>query len=90
MTIKNYYKGMPCMLGEVVGKLVGESNEGSWGIINGVDMFSIPLFSTPHGTVIKTGVLKLSDITEDGMNRIIELEKQAIEDGVELYAGYLK
>ena len=29
--IEEYYKGLPCMLGEAVGKIVGESDEGSWG-----------------------------------------------------------
>lgn len=87
--ITEYYKGMPCMLGEIVGKIVGESDIGSWGEINGVKMYSIPLFATPHGTLIKTGVMKLSKITEEGLKQLSEYEKQAIGDGEKLYCGLL-
>jgi hypothetical protein len=87
--IEEYYNGLPCMLGEVVGKIVGESDEGSWGEINGVKMFSIPLFATPHGTIIKTGVMKLSKITDEGLQKLLEYEKQVIDNGDELYGGRL-
>ena len=46
--IDDYYQGMPCMLGSVVGRIVGESEVGSWGDINGLKVFSNPLFATPH------------------------------------------
>lgn len=87
--IDNYYKGMPCMLGELVGRIVDESKEGSWGEINGAKRFSIPLFATPHGTIIKTGVMKLSKITDEGLLKLSEYEKQVIEEGDNLYAKYL-
>jgi len=87
--IDNYYKGMPCMLGETVGKIVDESEDGSWGQINGIKMFSIPLFSTPHGTIIKTGIMKLSKITDDGLAKLSEYEKEILEKGDELYGGRL-
>ncbi len=87
--IDNYYKGMPCMYGEVVGKIGGESDDGSWGKINGIKMYSIPLFVTPHGTIIKTGVMKLSKITKEGETILLELEKQVIDEGGELYGGLL-
>ena len=87
--IEEYYKGLPCMLGEAVGKIIGESDEGSWGEINGVKMFSIPLFATPYGTVIKTGVMKLSKITDEGLSKLAEYEKQVVDNGDELYGGHL-
>ena len=87
--IEEYYKGLPCMLGEVVGKIVGESDEGSWGEINGVKMFSLPLFATPHGTIIKTGVMGLSKITDEGRQKLSEYEKQVIYNGDKLYGGCL-
>jgi hypothetical protein len=87
--ITEYYKGMPCMLGEAVGKIVDESEDGSWGEINGVKMYSIPLFATPHGTIIKTGVMKLSKITDEGLQKLSEYEKQVIDKGDELYGGRL-
>ena len=87
--IEEYYKGLPCMLGDTVGRIVGESNEGSWGQIKEVTMFSIPLFATPHGTVIKTGVLKLSKITDEGTAKLSEIEKQVLDEGRELYGGLL-
>ena len=87
--ITEYYKGMPCMLDEIVGKIVDESIDGSWGYINGVKMYSIPLFATPHGTIIKTGVMKLSKITDEGLQKLKEYENQVIEKGDELYGGLL-
>ena len=87
--IDEYYKGMPCMYNGIVGKIVGESLEGSWGVINGVNMFSIPLFSTPHGTVMKIGVMHLSKITDDGMAKLLEYEKQQVDAGNVLYAGMI-
>ena len=88
--INNYYKGKPCDLNGVFGKIVGESEAGSWGEINGEKMWSIPLFCTPHGTVIKTGVAYLDEITPSGLQQLEELEKQAKEKGNVLYAGYLE
>lgn len=87
--ITKYEKGLPCMMGDVVGRIVGESDEGQWGEINGTKMFSIPLFSTPHGTIFKAGLFYLNDISDEGMERLIEYEKQAEQEG-ELYDGRLK
>jgi hypothetical protein len=87
--LAEYYKGMPCMLGEAVGKIVDESEDGFWGEINGVKMYSILLFATPHGTIIKTGVMKLSKITDEGLQKLSEYEKQVIDKGDELYGGRL-
>lgn len=89
MGINDYYVGMPCMLGDTVGRIIGESDEGSWGRINGIDMFSMPLFATPHGTVIKTGIFYLSPITNDGNDKLSFYENLAKEEGIELYAGKL-
>jgi hypothetical protein len=89
--IKNYEMGMPCMFGETVGRIVGESDKGSWGIINDIEMHSIPLFATPHGTIIKTGVLHLSEMTDEGMERLMEYEMDALKKNGHgnLYAGKL-
>jgi hypothetical protein len=87
--LDNYYKGMPCMMGEAVGKIIGESEKGSWGVINGIEMFSVPFFATPHGTIIKVGVLKLSKITEEGLIKLSEYEQQVIDKGDDLYGGRL-
>jgi hypothetical protein len=85
--IKKYERGLPCMFGQVVGRIVGESDKGSWGYINDVRMFSIPFFATPHGSVIETGVLYLSEITEEGMVKLKEFEADAKAKGNELYDG---
>ena len=79
--IKEYYKGLPCMLGEGVGRIVGESGEGGWGEIGGVMMYSIPMFCSPHGTMIRTGVMKLSQITEDGLKKLKGYEDELIAKG---------
>lgn len=87
--IKEYKKGLPCMMGEVVGRIVGESEEGSWGEINGIEFFSMPLFSTPHGTIIKTGVMYLSEITDEGIDKLLKHEEDVKVSGDELYGGRL-
>ena len=85
--IKKYERGLPCMLGQVVGRIVGESEKGSWGYIDEVQMFSIPFFATPHGSVIETGVLFLSEITEEGLAKLKEFEADAKAKCKELYDG---
>lgn len=87
--IKKYERGYPCMLGEVVGRIVGESDEGSWGQINGLPFYSVPLFSSPHGTIVKTGVLHLTEITEEGMKKLIGFEEDVKSKGEQLYGGKL-
>lgn len=86
--IKKHYKGMPCMMGESVMRIVGESEKGSWGYINGEHVPSIVLVSTPHGTVIESGRFFLDEITEDGMNQLLEYEKDA-STGTNYYANKL-
>lgn len=87
--IKEYKHGLPCMLGDVVGRIIGESEKGSWGYTNEIKMFSIPLFATPHGTVIQTGVLYLSEMIEESMKKLIEYEDDVKSKNDELYAGKL-
>ncbi len=88
--IEEYKLGLPCMLGESVGRIVGESEIGSWGVINGKKYFSVPEFATPHGTVIKTGLFSLQDISEEGMKRLELHEAELNQLGKETYAGKLK
>lgn len=89
--IKKYEKGLPCMLGDVVGRIVGESEKGSWGSINDMEMHSIPLFATPHGTIIETGVFYLSEMTDEGMEQLLEYEMDALKKNGHgsLYGGKL-
>ena len=51
--------------------------------------YSIPLFATPHGTVIETGVFYLAEITEEGMEKLLGFENECIDEERELYAGKL-
>ncbi len=86
-SIKKYELGYPCMWGEVIGRIVGESPDGSWGQFNGEKMFSIPFFATPHGSLTKLGIAHLREITEDGLIKLKELEEDAIKNKFNLYAG---
>lgn len=88
--IKKHYLGLPCMFGDSVGRIVGEAEEGSWANVNGENCFSIPLFSTPHGTIIKTGKFFLGEITEAGMTKLKEYEQQVRDSNGLLYGGRLK
>jgi len=87
--IQKYEIGYPCMFGEVVVRIVGESGEGSWGEINGKQYYSTPLVATPHGTIFKVGVMLLKEITEDGMAKLLGYEEELKTKGIELYAGKL-
>ncbi len=88
--ITKYEIGLPCMLGESVGKIVGESEKGSSGILNGERFFSIVHFSTPHGTVIETGIVYLNDITEEGLEKLKQYEEDVKLKHLEPYNGKLK
>jgi hypothetical protein len=94
-SIKKYEIGYPCMLGNVVGRIVAESpNSGSWGYINGIRAYSIVHFGTPHGSLIETGVAYLAELTEEGKIRLDEYEKDALktqkEKGTKPYNGQWK
>lgn len=87
--LQEHYLGLPCMLGDVVGRIVGEHESGSWGKINGFQVFSVPEFGTPHGTIIKNGRMFLSEITEEGKKILQAYEDEAAKEGKQLYAGRL-
>ena len=87
--IKTTEIGTPCMLGEAVGRIVSLCDKGSWGVINGVDMYSIVFICTPHGSVIETGISHLSEISDKAMVRLLEYEEDALKVNGELYCGKL-
>lgn len=87
--LKKHYKGLPCMLGEVVGRIVGEHESGNWGEINGEKCHSVPLLGTPHGSVIKSGKFYLDEITEEGLAKLKAYENEVIANNDELYGGKL-
>lgn len=89
LPIKSYELGMPVGLGKVVGRIIGESKEGSRGLVNGVEMPSIILISTPHGSVIETGILYVSEVDDEDMDKLRAFEKDCREQKRELYAGVL-
>lgn len=75
--ISKYEVGHLCKLESVLGRIVGESEDGSWGFVNNMRVFSIPLFGTPHGSVLKTGIVHLSDLTFEEEIRLRALEEDA-------------
>lgn len=88
--INEHYKGLPCMIGEVVGRIIGEADEGSWAINeNGDKIYSIPLLCTPHGSIIKTGRFYLDKITEEGMKKLEAYENELKANNKEMYVGRL-
>lgn len=87
--ITEYRKGMPCTLQGMVGRIIGESDKGSWGDTWGFKCYSIPLFSTPHGTIIETGIVYLKEINIDELERLAEYENQLKQSNSIMYAGKL-
>lgn len=87
--IARHYIGMPCMFGEAVCRIVGESEKGSWGNINGFKVPSIPLLATPHGTVIELGRFYIDKITKEGLKKLEEYENAAVSEGRDVYLGLI-
>jgi hypothetical protein len=77
--INNYCTGYPCKMGstgnEVFGRIIGEHEDGSWGEINGKKMFSIPMFCTPGGNILKTGIVHLKDLNEEDLEKLYGFEQ---------------
>ena len=89
-TLETTEIGHPCMMGEVVGRIVGHCDDGSKGDVNGIEMHSIVEFSSPHGTIFKTGVFHLSEMTDKGMEQLKDYEQQAKESDCKYYADKLQ
>jgi hypothetical protein len=80
-----YEKGTPVKIGNVVGRLVGESPEGTWIDVNGITYWSVPLFATPHGQVAGVGIYHVEKLNPEDLARLLKYE-QDVEG--ELYGGY--
>jgi len=82
--IKDYVKGYPCKIvmdfSILLGRIIEEDKDGQWGEINGRKMFSIPRFSTPHGSVLKIGVLHLVDLEEGDWEKLKNFEQSVTKD----------
>lgn len=72
--LTNYYPGMPAHFGEAVGRVTGPVEGCAEGYVNGVLMPARVYWRTPHGTVIKTGIAHLKEMTVDGMERLLDHE----------------
>jgi hypothetical protein len=83
--ITNYFTGFPCKLGKdsegdiVFGRIIGETEKGSWNNVNDIDMFTIPKFCTPGGTVIETGLFSLYDLDDKDWEKLKDFEEQSAD-----------
>src|ERR1044071_4662632 len=69
--LTEYYVGKPCVMqNQVIGRIVGESDQGSWGDYLGFKAYSVPLFSTPHGSVTTCGLGYLGDCDEEQLKKL--------------------
>lgn len=81
--------GKPVMVKEVVGRIVGYNDEGSWGELNGTKIYSILDISTPHGTIIKSGCIFVDEITSEGLQRLEDYEEELRSELKPLYNNKL-
>lgn len=81
--------GQPVMFGEAVGRIVSYSDKGSWGTINGSDLYSVLIVSTPHGSEIESGVLFISEITSEGLEKLEAYESELNQKSKPLYNSKL-
>lgn len=88
--IKHYIKGYPCKITNgtdvLLGRITGEDESGQWGDIGNTKMFSIPLFTTPHGSTLKTGLFHLEDLEDVDWEKLENFEKTTEKD---FYGGKL-
>lgn len=86
--LSGYYVGKPCVMqNQIVGRIVGESDQGSWGVIYGFKAYSVPVFGSPHGTLTECGVGYLGDCNEEQLKLLAEYEQDAKDKNLKLYAG---
>jgi hypothetical protein len=82
--------GHPVMLGEIVGRIVGYPEDvatirDAFGDIE----YARVLVGTPHGSVISAGRFHVSEISEEGMEKLLNYEEELRYDFKPLYNGKL-
>jgi len=82
--------GHPVMIGEVVGRIVGYPKDvatmkDAFGDID----YARVLVGTPHGSVIDSGRLHVSEITPEGMEKLLNYEEELRYNFEPLYKGAL-
>lgn len=82
--------GKPVMIKSIVGRIVAHAEEGSSGIINDKEIFSILEISTPHGSLIKSGVMFIDEITPEGLEQLKKYEQELVKENKPLYLDKLK
>jgi len=91
--ISKYENGYPVKIKTnakgIIGRIVGQCEEGSWGETNGIKAFSISEIATPHGSILKSGLFHLEDLDDFEMKLLLQYEDDARKNGLELYAGRL-
>ena len=93
--IELYIKGMPCMYGDAVGRLVAVHPIGEYVLKNGTMSHTHPIFMTPHGTALNPTIAYISKITNYGMQKLLIFEAELnarsfIPKGeLKTYDGYL-
>ncbi len=88
-SIRKHFLGMPCMMGNVVGRIIGEEDGCIWQEFDGEKVPSIIKFSTPHGTITSCGRFKVNEITVEGLKKLLELENEVYQSNGKLYNGKL-
>jgi hypothetical protein len=86
--VDDYYKGMPCIHNNQLGRIVGESGKGNWDRIDNKRFYTIPIFATPHGLTSIAVITYISKISDEDLKKLNELEKDALSKG-DYYANYL-
>lgn len=79
--------GMPVRLGKAVGRII--KLNGSTALVNDKTTNSIVEFSTPHGSILKSGIYHLSHLSLKDRRILRDYEVLAKEDNINLYDGLL-
>lgn len=88
--IKTTKLGYPVMLGEVVGRIVGyPEDSASITNDNGELEYARVHIGTPHGSIIVSGRFHVSEITPEGMEKLLNYEEELRYKFEPLYKGVL-
>ena len=88
--IKTTKLGYPVMLGEVVGRIVGyPEDSATLTNDNGELEYARVHIGTPHGSIIVSGRFHVSEITPEGVEKLLNYEEELRYNFKPLYNGVL-
>lgn len=88
--VKAFIKGLPCMYGHSVCRMIGNHpSQGKTTMIDGLLSHTNILIMTPHGTGMNPGTRFISEITKSGMIDLLDYDADLRNSKQKMYDGML-